>query len=134
MSNFRGFSFTAILNKNTAARLAFASREAKSSSPRLTCGLEVIKLSEAATEAFTATIGFLSLSPETRFSPLNPAALTHLTVVADKEDDDEEGRPRRKGLDVRNNLVVAIVLDLFKLQRCIALEFSFVGRLRISLA
>ncbi len=110
--NFRGFCFTANLNRNKAAALTFATKEAKSNIPRLTCGSAVIKLLEAATEAFTATTGFLTQFSETLFSPSNPTLLWHLTVVAEKEDEEEEEeeRLRPNGLDVCNNLVVAIVL------------------------
>ena len=112
MWNFRGLCFTAILNRIIVALLTFATKEAKSKSPRLTWGCAVIKLFEKATEAFTATIGFLLQFSETLFSPSNPALFRHLTEKEEEEEEVEEGRPRPNGLVVRNNLVVAINCSL----------------------
>lgn len=118
----RRLCFTAIdLNVDMAALITFATREARSDNniPRPTRSSELRMGSEGAAEAFTAATGFLSPSPETLFrlsASINPALLTHLTVVPDKEADaeeeEEEGRPKVKGgLAVRNiNLAVAIVV------------------------
>lgn len=107
--NLGGFEFTACLTTLSTALVVLASREARFTPPFVR-GSDVITLSEAATDAFNATIDLLSPSPERILSPVTPALLRHLSTV-DVEGDQElfkRGAEEERGLVAPSNLVVAI--------------------------
>ena len=108
--NLGGFEFTVCLTTLSTALAVLASREARLSPP-FVCGSDVITLSEAATDAFNATIDLLFPSPERILSPVIPALLRHLSDV-DVEGDKTLFKRREeeeRRLEAPSNLVVAIV-------------------------
>jgi hypothetical protein len=72
-------------------RLIFATKEANSTTPRFTCGFDVVSVWEVVTEALASATCFLSFAVPSLFSPFNNRAslLRRLRVVSGEEDEEE---------------------------------------------
>ena len=108
---FHVLLLTASCKKTSLALRILAINAAKFDNPwRIPTGCDVVMWSVAAMDAFTATTGFLSPFPEAMlWSPFKLALLWYLTLTHfTKEEEVEEEEGSWIGLEVRNNLVVAI--------------------------
>lgn len=85
------FRLSAVLNRMSKERLVFVTKKAKSTTPRFTCGFDVVSVWEVATEALTSATCFLSFAVPSLFSPFNnPASLLRYRRVVGGEEGGEE--------------------------------------------